>query len=62
MFLDDKSTLPCHYTGPAFKDKDLKHIITGHLRIININYAKCYLKVQITVKIDLLIIKRLRKA
>lgn len=30
-----KSTLSCLYAGPAFVDKDFKHIITGNIRITN---------------------------
>ena len=57
---DDNSSLTCECTGSPFVDKDHNQMITGNLKLINSNnFLKNF---QSTPKIELLIIKKLKKA
>ena len=55
-------TLPCDCACSPVADIDHDHIIMGNLKIKIIKLCKLFLKVETTVKIELLIIKKLRKA
>lgn len=63
-FLNDNSILPCDCTGFLFVAKDDNHITAVDLRVVvsNALFKHFSLKVQSTVKTELLIIKKLIKA